>query len=76
MPVPFSTKKGINIVGVTKDHAPVYDPEDPLLKDESEVLALDRACIHEQEFQWEMALSNLQGEDDDDDNYYDDDDES
>lgn len=76
MPVPFSTKKGINIVGVTKDHAPVYDPEDPLLKDESEVLALDRACIHEQEFQWEMALSNLQGEDDDDDNDDDDDDES
>jgi hypothetical protein len=53
-PVPFSTKKGINIVGIVQDRAPIYDPQDPDLVPESQIAALQRACMHEQEFQREQ----------------------
>ncbi|KNG46943.1 hypothetical protein DDE82_006356 [Stemphylium lycopersici] len=46
-PVPFSTKKGINIVGIAKDRAPGYDPKDPGLVYESSVRALDKSFARE-----------------------------
>jgi hypothetical protein len=53
-PVSFSTKKGINIVGVVQDRAPIYDPQAPGLVPEGQISALNRACMHEQEFQKEQ----------------------
>jgi hypothetical protein len=53
-PVPFSTKKGINIVGLVQDRAPIFNSKAPHLVPESEIAALQRACIHEKEFQNEQ----------------------
>jgi hypothetical protein len=53
-PIPFSTKKGINIVGLVQDRAPIFNSQEPHLKPESEIAALQRACLHEQEFQKEQ----------------------
>ncbi|KAI4619748.1 hypothetical protein J4E83_005604 [Alternaria metachromatica] len=53
-PVPFSTKKGINIVGVVTDQAPLYDSKKPDLVLESTVAALQRSCVHEWEWQKEQ----------------------
>ncbi|RYN42144.1 hypothetical protein AA0112_g2014 [Alternaria arborescens] len=50
-PVPFSTKKGINIVGVVKDQAPIYNHTDPDLILEQDIAALQKSCVHEWEFQ-------------------------
>jgi len=50
-PIPYSTKKGINIVGVTQDRAPPYDPHAIPLVDEYTIAALEKACVHEVEFQ-------------------------
>jgi len=52
--VPFSTKKGINIVGVVTDQAPLYDSKKPDLVLESTVAALQRSCVHEWEWQKEQ----------------------
>jgi len=50
-PVPYSTKKGVNIVGVAQDRAPPYDPQAIPLVDEYTIAALEKACVHEVEFQ-------------------------
>ncbi|KAF2828488.1 hypothetical protein CC86DRAFT_437790 [Ophiobolus disseminans] len=45
-PVPFSTKKGINIVGTIQDVAPIYDPKAPDLVPESSIAALNKSRLH------------------------------
>ncbi|KAK1911463.1 hypothetical protein P3342_012764 [Pyrenophora teres f. teres] len=50
-PVPYSTKKGINLVGVAQHLAPPYDPNAPDLVEEHTIYALQIACIHEAEYQ-------------------------
>ncbi|CAA9966647.1 hypothetical protein PTMSG1_10006 [Pyrenophora teres f. maculata] len=50
-PVPYSTKKGINLVGVAQHLAPPYDPNAPDLVEEHTIYALQIACIHEAESQ-------------------------
>lgn len=52
-PVPFSTKKGINIIGTTQESAPLYIANAPGLRDESEIRALDSSIRwHE----WEREI--------------------
>jgi len=58
--VPFSTKKGINIVGVVTDQAPLYDSKKPDLVLESTVAALQRSCVHEWEWQKEQEETKKQ----------------
>ncbi|KAF1947626.1 hypothetical protein EJ02DRAFT_390665 [Clathrospora elynae] len=53
-PIPFSTKKGINLSGIVDDGAPVYNPKARHLVPESEIAALQRSCFHEQERQKEQ----------------------
>jgi hypothetical protein len=60
-PVPFSTKKGINIVGLMQDRAPIFNSKAPHLVPESEIAALQRACIHEKEFQKEQEDASKEG---------------
>jgi hypothetical protein len=43
-PVPFSTSKGINIVGTAPHLAPVYDPDAPGLVEEASLAVLERSC--------------------------------
>ncbi|KAL1799735.1 hypothetical protein ACET3X_000077 [Alternaria dauci] len=59
-PVPFSTKKGINIVGVVQDQALIYDHKDPDLILEQDIAALQRSCVHEWEFQQAQEESKKQ----------------
>ncbi|KAH6859072.1 hypothetical protein BKA58DRAFT_449489 [Alternaria rosae] len=59
-PVPFSTKKGINIVGVVQDQAPFYESQNSDLVSENTVAALQRSCIHEWEWQQEQEKSKKQ----------------
>ena len=50
-PIPFSTRRGISIVGTVQDCAPAYDPQARDLVPEGNIAALDRACIHMQQGQ-------------------------
>lgn len=52
-PIPYSTRKGISIVGIALDQAPPYDPQAVELVPEASVSALERARVREQEAQKE-----------------------
>ncbi|KAF1920942.1 hypothetical protein BDU57DRAFT_534663 [Ampelomyces quisqualis] len=43
-PVPFSTKKGVKVVGTVSSAAPNYDPRAPDLVPETSVAALKKSC--------------------------------
>ncbi|KAH7077847.1 hypothetical protein BKA63DRAFT_369742, partial [Paraphoma chrysanthemicola] len=45
-PVPYQTKKGINIIGTVQDNAPLYAPNDPSLVPEARIAALKKSCQH------------------------------
>ncbi|KAI1678989.1 hypothetical protein KJE20_11171 [Pyrenophora tritici-repentis] len=61
-PVPYSTKQGINIVGVAQHLAPPYDRNAPDLVDECTISALKRACVHEFEYQQQQQQQQQQEE--------------
>jgi hypothetical protein len=67
-PVPFSTKKGINIIGTVRYLAPRYDPNAPELVPEESIGALSKACwLREQDAAKAVAEEQADGTDDDDD---------
>ncbi|KAH7088400.1 hypothetical protein FB567DRAFT_548445 [Paraphoma chrysanthemicola] len=64
-PVPFQTKKGINIIGTVQDNVPLYAPNDPSLVPEASLAALKKSCQHvwdaqkEEEEQRKMETSQI-----------------
>jgi hypothetical protein len=52
-PVPFSTKKGINIIGTVQHLAPRYDSNAPDLVPEPSIAALNKSCHHARKAQKE-----------------------
>ncbi|KAF1842043.1 uncharacterized protein K460DRAFT_294136 [Cucurbitaria berberidis CBS 394.84] len=53
-PIPYSTSKGIMIVGTTQELAPTYDPQATNLMSEGGISALHRSCIHQWDAQKQL----------------------
>jgi hypothetical protein len=62
-PVPFSTKKGIDVIGVVQDVAPLYSPNAPGLVPESQIAALDKTMkqiLEDQKEPYQLTSTHTQ----------------
>ncbi|CAO2647983.1 Nn.00g089050.m01.CDS01 [Neocucurbitaria sp. VM-36] len=56
-PIPFSTRKGITIVGTVQDRAPIYNSHAADLVQERDIAALYRSSVNEWEFQQQQEAT-------------------